>query len=99
MIIKNNNEPYHRVRNEDIRRRSRADDAIVRIAKFNWIWAGYVERLRDGRWTKKILEWRQRSYKRNRAPPSTADRTTLEESLRIELQPCKTEENFNSVNS
>ena len=60
-----------RIRNEEIRRRTGVEDVIVRIAKLKWNWAGHMARMRDGRWTKRILEWRPRTDKRNRGRPPT----------------------------
>lgn len=60
-----------RIRNEEVRRITGVQDIIERIARLKWNWAGHVARLRDGRWTKKIIEWRPRADKRNRGrPPS-----------------------------
>ncbi|GJQ77305.1 hypothetical protein Trydic_g20725 [Trypoxylus dichotomus] len=36
-------------------------DAIRTILHLKWNWAGHVARLTDGRWTKRILQWRPRS--------------------------------------
>lgn len=63
--------PRHRVRNEEIRRRSGIVDIIDHIAKLNWVWAGHVVRLKDNSYTEKILNWRPRVDKCNRGrPPS-----------------------------
>ncbi|RVE48334.1 hypothetical protein evm_006994 [Chilo suppressalis] len=32
--------------------------ALTYALKLKWKWAGHVARLSDGRWTKKITEWR-----------------------------------------
>ena len=60
-----------RVRNEEIRRRTGVTDVIERIAWLKWNWAGHVARMTDGRWTRKVIEWRPRADKRNRGRPPT----------------------------
>lgn len=59
------------IRNEELRRRTGVTDIIERISKLKWNWAGQVARMSDGRWTKKLLEWRPRADKRNRGRPPT----------------------------
>ncbi|KAI8433376.1 hypothetical protein MSG28_015417 [Choristoneura fumiferana] len=46
-----------RIRNDDIRSRSKVTDIARRIAKLEWQWAGHIARRTDGRWGQKILEW------------------------------------------
>ena len=57
-----------RIRNEEIRRRTKVVNIYQRISKLKWQWAGHVARRSDGRWVKKILELRpcmgKRSVKR-----------------------------------
>lgn len=61
-----------RVPNEIIRQRTGVNDAIERITMLKWNWAGHVARMSDGRWTKKIIEWRSREGAlRNRGRPPT----------------------------
>ena len=55
-----------RVRNDEIRRRTGVDDFIESIANQKWRWAGHIVRMEDGRWTKKLPEWRPREDKRSR---------------------------------
>lgn len=61
-----------RVPNHIIRERTGVTDAVERITTLKWNWAGHVARVKDGRWTKRILEWRprQEAY-RNRGRPPT----------------------------
>ena len=47
-----------RIRNEEIRRRIKVLDIAQRISKLKWQWIGHIARRSDGRWGKKILEWR-----------------------------------------
>ena len=51
-----------RVRNDKIRRRIGVED-IEGIAKQKWRWVGHIAGIEDGRWTKKLLEWRPRDDK------------------------------------
>ena len=59
------------VRNDEILRRTGVDDIIERIAKQKWRWAEHIAGMEDGRWTKKLLEWRPREEKRSRGRPPT----------------------------
>lgn len=62
-----------KIRNEELRRRTRVADAIEKITHLKWSWAGHIARMSDDRWTKKILEWRPRDEEahRNRGRPPT----------------------------
>lgn len=57
--------------NEDLRARTGVTDVIYQVAKLKWNWAGHVARMTDGRWTKRLLEWRPRADTRNRGRPPT----------------------------
>ena len=58
-----------RIRNEEIRRRTKVADIARRISKLKWQWAGHIVRRSDGRWGKKLLEWRPRTSKRSVGRP------------------------------
>jgi len=59
------------VRNIDIRKRTKVEDIITRIAKLKWQYAGDVARRNDDRWTRRLLEWRPVNDKRiARRPPT-----------------------------
>ncbi|CAH2239462.1 jg21470 [Pararge aegeria aegeria] len=60
----------YQIRNEAIRRRTTVTDIAQRVAKLKWQWAGHKARRTDGRWGRKVLEWRASSAKRNIGPPS-----------------------------
>ncbi|XP_028175804.1 uncharacterized protein LOC114364024 [Ostrinia furnacalis] len=60
-----------RIRNEEIRRRTRVTDIARRIAKIKWQWAGHIARRADGRWGRKVLEWRPRAGRRSVGRPPT----------------------------
>ena len=58
-----------RIRNEELRRRSKIKDVIERIAELKWSWAGHVARQSDTKWPLKILNWRPRLTKRSQGRP------------------------------
>jgi exonuclease III len=60
-----------RIRNEEIRRRTKVTDIGRRIAKLKWQWAGHIARRTDGRWGGKVLEWRPRAGRRSVGRPPT----------------------------
>ncbi|XP_063539716.1 uncharacterized protein LOC134748833 [Cydia strobilella] len=60
-----------RVRNDDIRSRTRVTDIARRIANLKWQWAGHIARRTDGRWGRKVLEWRPRTGRRTAGRPPT----------------------------
>ena len=57
------------ITNEEIRRRSKVQDVVElsRINKLNW--AGHVSRMKDGRWTQKVMNWYPRDVKRPAGRP------------------------------
>lgn len=60
-----------KIRNEDIRKRTEVTDIAHRISQLNWQWAGVVCRRPDGRWSTRVLEWRQQLGKRSVGRPPT----------------------------
>ncbi|XP_064073992.1 uncharacterized protein LOC135193837 [Vanessa tameamea] len=50
-----------RIRNKEIRRRTKVTDVAKRVSELKWQWAGHIARRTDGRWSKKVLEWRPRT--------------------------------------
>ncbi|CAG9137496.1 unnamed protein product [Plutella xylostella] len=60
-----------RIRNEEIRRRTKVTDIAKRISTLKWQWAGHVARRADDRWSTKVLEWRPRVGKRRVGRPPT----------------------------
>ncbi|KAJ8711218.1 hypothetical protein PYW07_008460 [Mythimna separata] len=59
------------IRNEDIRKRTKVTDIARRIAKLKWQWTGHIARKTDGRWGRKVLEWRPRTGRRSVGRPPT----------------------------
>jgi hypothetical protein len=60
-----------RIRNDEIRRRTKVKDVVEKYASLKWRWAGHVARRQDGRWTKRIILWRPRLNSRQRGRPPT----------------------------
>lgn len=61
----------NKIPNVEVRRRSGVADAISKISSIKWNWAGHLTRTNDGRWVKKITEWRPRDHAfRSRGRPS-----------------------------
>ena len=59
-----------RIRNEEIRKRTKVVDIAQRISKLKWIRAYHIVQKSDGKWGKKTLGWRPRMGKRSvRRPP------------------------------
>ena len=58
-----------RVRNEQVRRLSKVEDVIERIAKAKWQWAGHVARGDQEKWTTKLMQWRPRTSRRSAGRP------------------------------
>lgn len=57
------------IKNEEIIRRTRVDDIIGRIECLKWSWVGHVARQDNDRWTKRVVQMRPRSHKRNKGRP------------------------------
>jgi hypothetical protein len=60
----------NRIRNDDIRKRTKVTDIARRIADLKWQWAGHIARRTDGRWLK-VLEWRPHTGRRSVGRPPT----------------------------
>ncbi|CAH2235137.1 jg16128 [Pararge aegeria aegeria] len=58
-----------RIRNDEIRRRTKVTGIAQRISKLKWQWAGHVCRRNDGRLGRRVLEWRPRIGKRSVGRP------------------------------
>lgn len=66
-----------RVRNKDIRQRTKVDDVVVRATRLKWRWAGHVAR-DNNKWTKILMEWRPRESKRNIGRPQARWRDDIQ---------------------
>lgn len=58
-----------RVRNTEIRRRTKVKDIGERVVELKWSWAGHMARRGDGRWSTAITEWWPRLGRRNVGRP------------------------------
>lgn len=57
-----------RVRNSWVRKNTGFKDIVKVIMKRKWKWAGHIIRGKD-RWTKRVMEWCPREFKRDRGRP------------------------------
>jgi hypothetical protein len=60
-----------RIMNEEIRQITKVTDVIDRAERLKWDYAGHVARRNDGRWNRKILQWRPWAGQRSRGRPIT----------------------------
>lgn len=58
-----------RMRNKDIRRRTKVIDIIQNIAEMKWRKEGHVARQNDDKWTSRVINWRPRETKSDRRRP------------------------------
>ena len=58
-----------RIRNTELRRKTKVEDIILRIKKSKWRWAGHTARQNDNRWTKRLLDWTPRIGRKNKGRP------------------------------
>ena len=47
----------HRIRSQEIRKKTKLTDALHQALKLKWNWAGHVTRYTDQRWTLKSTKW------------------------------------------
>ena len=52
-----------------IREKTKVCDVVEKASTLKWRWAGHVARCSDGRWTRKVLEWRPRDSRRSVGRP------------------------------
>lgn len=55
-----------KVRNTEIRRRTKVIDAVRMMCRLKWKWAGHLARATDGRWSERIVHWYPRDATRTR---------------------------------
>jgi hypothetical protein len=60
-----------RIRNDEIRKRTKVADIARWIADLKWQWAGHIARRTDGCWGGKVLEWWPRTGRRSVGRPPT----------------------------
>ncbi|CAH2083788.1 unnamed protein product [Euphydryas editha] len=60
-----------KIRHNNIRKITKAKDALNYAKKLKWKWAGHVARLEDDRWTSRITKWKGPYGKRLQGRPHT----------------------------
>ena len=55
-----------KIRNIEIRSKTKVKDILEKIKEAKWRWAGHVARMQDNKWTKRVTDWQPRSGKRRR---------------------------------
>lgn len=58
-----------KIRNTEIRRRTKVKDIIERVAELKWRWVGHVARQDTNKWTIRVIKWRPRQTKRSIGRP------------------------------
>lgn len=58
-----------RIRNTTVRKLTGFNDIVKSVMKRKWKWAGHIGRTKDDRYTKAIMEWYPREYKRGKGRP------------------------------
>lgn len=66
-----------RLRNEEVRRRTKVEDIVKQISIKKWRWAGHVAR-DNTKWTKEVMQWRPWEHKRSIGRPQTRWRDDLQ---------------------
>ncbi|KOB73137.1 Endonuclease-reverse transcriptase [Operophtera brumata] len=58
-----------RIRSSKIRSKTKILDAGKMAARLKWKWAGHIARVKDNRWSERVLHWWPRDGKRERGRP------------------------------
>ena len=66
-----------KVKNTDIRQKTKVKDILEKVKEAKWRWAGHVARMQDNRWTKRLTEWQPRTGKRKVGRPKRRWRDDL----------------------
>ena len=59
------------IKNETIREMSGVQDIVLETRRSKMRWAGHVARVKDNRWTSRIIDWYPREIRRPRGRPAT----------------------------
>ena len=59
-----------KIRNTEIRRRTKVSDVMEKISRLKWKWAGHIARMPEDRWTRRVVQWQPRQSQRNRGRPA-----------------------------
>lgn len=68
-----------KIRNQEIRERTRVDDIIEKAEKSKGQWAGHLARMSPSKWARKLTEWTPRNGKRTKGRPKRRWRDDIEE--------------------
>ena len=68
-----------KIRNQEIRKRTRVEDIIEKVEKSKGQWAGHIARMNTRKWARKLTEWTPRNGKRTRGRPKRRWRDNIEE--------------------
>ena len=68
-----------RIRNEDIRKKTKVDDIVEKAEKSKGQWAGHLARMNTNKWARKLTEWTPRNGKRAKGRPKRRWRDNIEE--------------------
>jgi len=60
-----------KIRNIEIRSKTKVKDILEKIKEAKWRWVGHVARMQDNKWTKRVTDWQPRSGKRRRGKTET----------------------------
>ena len=60
-----------KIKNETIRETSGVQDIVLETRRSKMRWAGHVARMKDNRWTSRIIDWYPREIRRRRGRPPT----------------------------
>ncbi|KOB71517.1 Endonuclease-reverse transcriptase [Operophtera brumata] len=58
-----------RIRSSKIRSKTKILDAGKKATTLKWKWAGHIARVKDNRWSERVLHWWPRDGKRERGRP------------------------------
>lgn len=67
--ISNGKKYIQKIKNNDIRQRSKLTDTLKHALKMKWQWAGHIARIIDKRWTVRTPKWTGPLGKRNVGRP------------------------------
>ena len=70
---------HDRKTNTWVRAKTGVTDVIKTTRRMKWSWEGYISRLKDDRWTKRITTWKPYGRKRLRGRPAKRWRDDLDE--------------------
>ena len=61
-----------------VREKTKVVDIISNVRKMKWSWAGHINRLKDDRWTTRVITWRPYEKKIHQGRPAKRWRDELD---------------------